>query len=148
MVYHKAHRLLRCHHCGRERPLPRACPDCGNTDLQALGHGTQRIEEVLSGSFPDARILRIDADSTSRKGSLQQALEHIHRGQADIIVGTQMIAKGHDFRNLTLVGVINPDTALFSQDYRASERLFSLLMQVAGVRDAVRTSRAATPAKC
>ncbi len=132
MVYHKAHRLLRCHHCGRERPLPRACPDCGNTDLQALGHGTQRIEEVLSGSFPDARILRIDADSTSRKGSLQQALEHIHRGQADIIVGTQMIAKGHDFRNLTLVGVINPDTALFSQDYRASERLFSLLMQVAG----------------
>ena len=132
MVYHKAHRLLRCHHCGCERILPRTCPDCGNADLQALGHGTQRIEETLAGSFPDARILRIDADSTSRKGSLQQALDTIHHGQADIIVGTQMIAKGHDFRNLTLVGVINPDTALFSQDYRASERLFSLLMQVAG----------------
>ena len=132
MVYHKAHRLLRCHHCGCERTLPRVCPDCGNADLQGLGHGTQRVEEALSGSFPDARILRIDADSTSRKGSLQQALDTIHRGQVDIIVGTQMIAKGHDFRNLTLVGVINPDTSLFSQDYRASERLFSLLMQVAG----------------
>mgnify|MGYP004468945213 FL=1 len=132
MVYHKAHRLLRCHHCGCERTLPRVCPDCGNADLQALGHGTQRIEETLSGSFPDARILRIDADSTSRKGSLQLALDTIHRGDADIIVGTQMIAKGHDFRNLTLVGVINPDTSLFSQDYRASERLFSLLIQVAG----------------
>lgn len=132
MVYHKSHRLLRCHHCGCERPVPRVCPDCGNVDLQALGHGTQRIEEGLKIYFPDARVLRIDADSTSRKGSLQQALHDIHQGEVDIIVGTQMIAKGHDFQNLTLVGVLNPDTALFSHDYRSSERLFALLMQVAG----------------
>ena len=132
MVYHKSHRLLRCHHCGLERPVPRVCPDCGNADLQALGQGTQRVEEGLKICFPDARVLRIDADSTSRKGSLQQALFSIHRGEVDIIIGTQMIAKGHDFRNLTLVGVLNPDTALFSHDYRSSERLFALLMQVAG----------------
>ncbi len=132
MVYHKSHRLLRCHHCGYERPVPRVCPDCGNADLQALGHGTQRIEESLKICFPDARIMRVDADSTSRKGSLQRALHSIHHGEVDIIVGTQMIAKGHDFQNLTLVGVLNPDTALFSHDYRASEKLFAMLVQVAG----------------
>ena len=132
MVYHKSHRLLRCHHCGYERPVPRVCPDCGNADLQALGHGTQRIEESLEICFPDARIMRVDADSTSRKGSLQRALHSIHHGEIDIIVGTQMIAKGHDFQNLTLVGVLNPDTALFSHDYRASEKLFAMLVQVAG----------------
>lgn len=132
MVYHKFHRLLRCHHCGLERPVPKGCPDCGNVDLLAMGRGTQRIEEELGKYFPEARILRVDADSTSRKGSLQAALESIHHGQVDIIVGTQMIAKGHDFQNLTLVGVLNPDTALFSHDYRASERLFALLVQVAG----------------
>lgn len=132
MVYHKSHRLLRCHHCGLERSVPRGCPDCGNIDLRALGQGTQRIEEALGNCFPQARILRIDADSTSRKGSLQTALQKIHHGEVDIIVGTQMIAKGHDFKNLTLVGVLNPDTALFSHDYRASERLFALLVQVAG----------------
>ena len=132
MVYHKSHRLLRCHHCGLERPVPRVCPDCGNADLQMLGRGTQRIEEGLKSCFPEAGILRIDADSTSRKGSLLAALQSVHRGEIDIIVGTQMIAKGHDFQNLTLVGVLNPDTALFSHDYRASERLFAQLVQVAG----------------
>ncbi len=132
MVYHKSHRLLRCHHCGLERPIPRICPDCGNVDLQTLGRGTQRIEEGLNSTFPDARILRIDADSTRKKGSLETALEMVHKGEIDIVIGTQMISKGHDFQNMTLVGVLNPDTALFSHDYRAGERLFSQLMQVAG----------------
>ena len=132
MVYHKSHRLLRCHHCGLERPIPRVCPDCGNIDLQTLGRGTQRIEEGLASYFPDARILRIDADSTRKKGSLESALEMVHKGEIDIVIGTQMISKGHDFQNMTLVGVMNPDTALFSHDYRAGERLFSQLMQVAG----------------
>ncbi len=132
MVYHKSHRLLRCHHCGLERPIPRVCPDCGNMDLQTLGRGTQRIEEGLNAYFPNARILRIDADSTRKKGSLEMALERVHKGEIDIVIGTQMISKGHDFQNMTLVGVLNPDTALFSHDYRAGERLFSQLMQVAG----------------
>lgn len=132
MVFHKSHRLLRCHHCGLERSIPRVCPDCGNSDLQTLGRGTQRIEEGLAGYFPDARILRIDADSTRKKGSLETALEMVHKGEIDIVIGTQMISKGHDFQNMTLVGVLNPDAALFSHDYRAGERLFSQLMQVAG----------------
>jgi primosomal protein N' (replication factor Y) len=101
-------------------------------DLQPLGRGTQRIEEYLHTLFPEARVLRIDADSTRKKGSAQAAFETVHRGEVDILLGTQMVAKGHDFQRLTLVGVINPDTALFSHDYRAGERLFAQLMQVAG----------------
>jgi primosomal protein N' (replication factor Y) len=132
MVLHKPEHRLRCHHCSLELRIPRACPDCGNVDLQPLGRGTQRVEEGLQAMFPDARILRIDADSTRRKGSAQAAFDTVHRGEVDILVGTQMVAKGHDFKKLTLVGVLNPDTALFSQDYRASERLFAQLMQVAG----------------
>ncbi|MDR0933826.1 MAG: primosomal protein N', partial [Burkholderiaceae bacterium] len=132
MVLHKTRRLLLCHHCGLELPVPRACPDCGYVDLKPLGRGTQRIEESLQMLFPEARVLRIDADSTRKKGSLQAALDRVHQGRADILVGTQMLAKGHDFRNLTLVGVMNPDAALFSHDYRASERLFAQLMQVGG----------------
>jgi primosomal protein N' (replication factor Y) (superfamily II helicase) len=132
MVLHKPEHRLRCHHCSLELRIPRACPDCGNVDLQPLGRGTQRVEEGLQAMFPEARILRIDADSTRRKGSAQEAFDTVHRGEVDILVGTQMVAKGHDFKKLTLVGVLNPDTALFSQDYRASERLFAQLMQVAG----------------
>lgn len=132
LVLHKSQRCLRCHHCGLEQPVLRACPDCGYVDLKPLGRGTQRIEESLQQHFPAARILRIDADSTRRKGSMEMALEQVHDGKADILVGTQMIAKGHDFRHLTLVGVVNPDTALFSHDYRAGERLFAQLMQVGG----------------
>ncbi|MDQ7968075.1 MAG: primosomal protein N' [Oxalicibacterium faecigallinarum] len=132
LVLHKRDRRLRCHHCGLEQRIPHACPDCGNVDLKPLGQGTQRVEETLHGIFPDARIMRIDADSTRLKGSAQQAFDAVHRGEVDILIGTQMVAKGHDFRNLTLVGVLNPDTALFSHDYRASERLFAQLMQVAG----------------
>ena len=132
MVLHRPERRLRCHHCSLELRIPHACPTCGNIDLQPLGRGTQRIEEGLQALFPDARILRIDADSTRRKGSAQEAFDTVHRGDVDILIGTQMVAKGHDFKKLTLVGVLNPDTALFSQDYRASERLFAQLMQVAG----------------
>ena len=132
MVLHRPERRLRCHHCSLELRIPHACPTCGNIDLQPLGRGTQRIEEGLQALFPQARILRIDADSTRRKGSAQEAFDTVHRGDVDILIGTQMVAKGHDFKKLTLVGVLNPDTALFSQDYRASERLFAQLMQVAG----------------
>jgi primosomal protein N' (replication factor Y) len=132
MVLHRPEHRLRCHHCSLELRIPHSCPTCGNIDLQPLGRGTQRIEEGLQSLFPDARVLRIDADSTRRKGSAQAAFDTVHRGDVDILIGTQMVAKGHDFKNLTLVGVLNPDTALFSQDYRASERLFAQLMQVAG----------------
>lgn len=132
MVLHKPERRLRCHHCSLELRIPSSCPTCGNVDLQPLGRGTQRIEEHLQVLFPEARVLRIDADSTRKKGSAQAAFEAVHRGEVDILLGTQMVAKGHDFQRLTLVGVINPDTALFSHDYRAGERLFAQLMQVAG----------------
>jgi primosomal protein N' (replication factor Y) (superfamily II helicase) len=132
MVLHKPEHRLRCHHCSLELRIPRSCPTCGNVDLQPLGRGTQRVEEGLQALLPEARILRIDADSTRRKGSAQAAFDSVHRGDVDILIGTQMVAKGHDFQNLTLVGILNPDTALFSQDYRASERLFAQLMQVSG----------------
>jgi len=132
MVLHRPEHRLRCHHCSLELRIPRHCPTCGNVDLQPLGRGTQRVEEGLQAMFPEARILRIDADSTRLKGSAQAAFDSVHRGEVDILVGTQMVAKGHDFKKLTLVGILNPDTALFSQDYRASERLFAQLMQVAG----------------
>ena len=132
MVLHQSERKLRCHHCSLEARIPRHCPTCGNVDLQPLGRGTQRVEESLHKHFPAARILRIDADSTRKKGSAQAAFDSVHDGEIDILVGTQMVAKGHDFQNLTLVGALNPDTALFSHDYRASERLFAQLMQVAG----------------
>ena len=132
MVLHKPEKRLRCHHCSLELKIPASCPTCGNVDLQPLGRGTQRIEEHLQVLFPEARVLRIDADSTRKKGSAQAAFETVHRGEVDILLGTQMVAKGHDFQRLTLVGVINPDTALFSHDYRAGERLFAQLMQVSG----------------
>jgi len=141
LVLHKGDHALRCHHCGLEQRIPRSCPTCGNIDLQPLGRGTQRVEEGLQAVFPDARVFRIDADSTRLKGSAEAAFDTVHRGEVDILIGTQMVAKGHDFKNLTLVGALNPDTALFSQDYRASERLFAQLMQVAG-----RAGRAAAKA--
>ena len=150
-VFHKIDRSLRCHHCGYTEPVPRACPDCGNPDIAPMGRGTERLEEHLghllcSVSRPDGqavRIVRIDADSTRLKGALQSQLAQVHSGEVDVLVGTQMIAKGHDFRRITLVAAINPDGALFSSDFRAPERLFSLLMQAAGRagRDASNTSR-------
>ncbi|MFZ6655019.1 primosomal protein N' [Undibacterium sp. TJN19] len=132
LVLHKGDHRLRCHHCGLEQRIPRSCPTCGNIDLQPLGRGTQRMEESLAAIFPEARVFRIDADSTRLKGSAAAAFERVHAGEVDILIGTQMVAKGHDFKHLTLVAALNPDAALFSQDYRASERLFAQLMQVAG----------------
>lgn len=123
---------LQCHHCGDAMPVPRACPDCGDADIQPMGRGTQRVEEFLAQRFPHARILRIDADATRRKGSAQALFARVHAGDADILVGTQMVSKGHDFARLTLVGVLNADATLFSQDFRAPERLLAQLMQVAG----------------
>ena len=139
-VFHKIDRTLRCHHCGFAERVPRACPDCGNIDIAPVGRGTERLEEHLAELLaevkrPDGgtvRIARIDADSTRLKGALQSQLASVHAGEVDVLVGTQMIAKGHDFRHITLAASINPDSALFSSDFRAPERLFSLLMQAAG----------------
>jgi primosomal protein N' (replication factor Y) len=147
MVLHKPDYRLRCHHCGLEHRIPKACPTCGNVDIQPLGRGTQRVEEGLQSLLPEARLLRIDADSTRRKGSAQAAFDSVHRGEVDILIGTQMVAKGHDFKNLTLVGILNPDTALFSQDYRASERLFAQLMQVAGRAGRVAPKEGGSPSE-
>jgi primosomal protein N' (replication factor Y) len=132
LVLHAADRALRCHHCGAEAPIPRACPVCGNVDLRPHGRGTQRVEESLAALFPQARIVRIDRDSARRRGELARTLEGVHRGEADILVGTQLLAKGHDFPGLTLVCVLNADSALLSTEYRAPERLFATLAQVSG----------------
>ena len=139
-VFHKIDRTLRCHHCGFTERVPRACPTCGNPDIAPVGRGTERLEEHLGELFADirrpdgapVRIARIDADSTRLQGALESQLAAVHAGEVDVLVGTQMIAKGHDFRRITLVAAVNPDGALFSSDFRAPERLFSLLMQSAG----------------
>jgi primosomal protein N' (replication factor Y) len=150
-VFHKLDRTLRCHHCGFTERVPRACPSCGNADISPMGRGTEQLEEHLAELLvnvrrPDGqavRILRIDADSTKHKGALESQLAQVHSGEVDVLVGTQMIAKGHDFRRITLVAAINPDNALFSSDFRAPERLFSLLMQAGGRagRDAGQSSQ-------
>ena len=135
MVLHKVSRgssNLCCHHCGLIKYIPKACPDCGNVDLTPMGQGTQKVEQYLAEKFPQAKILRIDADSTRSKGSAEELFGSIHDGEVDIVVGTQMITKGHDYQSVGLVGVIDADVSLFSQDYRAAERLFAQLMQVAG----------------
>jgi primosomal protein N' (replication factor Y) (superfamily II helicase) len=136
-VFHKLDRTLRCHHCGLTERVPKACPDCGNLDIAPMGRGTEQLEEQLGALLKgpgesSARIARIDADSTRLKGSLQAQLGAVHAGEVDVLVGTQMITKGHDFRRITLVAAVNPDTSLFSSDFRAPERLFALLMQAAG----------------
>jgi primosomal protein N' (replication factor Y) len=147
-VFHKIDRTLRCHHCGFTERVPRACPACGNVDIEPMGRGTEQLEEQLGELLADVRrpgtvsaehpqgeplrIARIDADSTRLKGALEEQLAAVHAGEVDVLVGTQMIAKGHDFRRITLVAAVNPDGALFSSDFRAPERLFSLLMQAAG----------------
>lgn len=132
LVVHLGLKKLRCHHCGHEQKIPNQCPSCGDADLHPTGHGTQRLEQTLAQLFPNARIARVDRDSTSRKNALVDILEKVHKQEIDILIGTQMLAKGHDFPNLTLVGVIDTDGALHSPDFRASERLFAQLMQVAG----------------
>ena len=132
LVLHLADRRLRCHHCGFEARVPRACPTCGNQDIHPFGRGTQRLEVWLQEHFPDARILRVDRDSVKSRKQWETMIDRIHGGDADILVGTQMLAKGHDFPKLTLVGMLGADAALFAADWRAPERLFAQLMQVAG----------------
>ena len=141
-VFHKPDRTLRCHHCGYAAPVPRACPTCGNQHLKAVGQGTQRIEETLHALLPAARIARIDRDSTRRRHDAKKALDAVHAGEVDVLVGTQMIAKGHDFQRVSLVVVLNPDGQLASHDFRAPERLFATLMQVSG-----RAGRAGLPSR-
>ena len=132
VVWHRKDGLLRCHHCGASKRVPPACPTCGNQDLTPFGRGTQRLEEALQAVLPSARILRIDADSTRGKGAAQAAFETAHHGEVDVLVGTQMVAKGHDFQRVRLVVAVNVDAALFSHQPKSAERLFSQLMQVAG----------------
>ena len=140
LVVHRDAFELRCHHCGHRERLARACPQCGNVDLLPMGHGTQRLERALAERFPSARIARVDRDSTRREGAFAAIREQVHAGDIDIMVGTQMLAKGHDFPRLTLVGVLGADNALYSADFRATERLGALLFQVAG-----RAGRAGLP---
>lgn len=132
LVVHLRRGRLSCHHCGHEEKMVRQCPSCGNADLRPTGHGTQRLENTLAAVFPQARILRVDRDSMRSKHALTDMMNAMHARDIDILVGTQMLAKGHDFPNLTLVGVLDTDSALFSPDFRAAERLFAQLMQVAG----------------
>jgi primosomal protein N' (replication factor Y) len=132
LVLHLKDQRLRCHYCGHEEPIARVCPSCGNQDLMPAGHGTQRLEQALADALPGARILRVDRDSTRAKHAFSQMQARIREHQVDVLVGTQMLAKGHDFPRLTLVGVVNADAALYSSDFRASERLYAQLTQVAG----------------
>jgi len=132
--------MLRCHHCGHAERVPSACPSCGNVDLLPQGFGTQRLARALADVFPDARIARIDRDTTRARGAFADVRARIERGEVDVMIGTQMLAKGHDFPRLTLVGVVGADNALYSADFRATERALALLTQVAG-----RAGRAALP---
>jgi primosomal protein N' (replication factor Y) len=137
MVLHKAGALtkksiLSCHHCGLARPIPSHCPDCGNADLKTLGQGTQKIEDAIEEMWFGARVLRVDTDSSKSSKGAEELFQEIHQGKVDIVVGTQMIAKGHDYQNIGLVAVLDADARLFSQDFRAAERLFAQLVQVAG----------------
>ncbi|MFQ5993562.1 MAG: primosomal protein N' [Acidiferrobacterales bacterium] len=132
LTFHRRRAQLRCHHCGRESPQPAACPVCHGAALHALGEGTERVEAALARLFPSARIVRIDRDSTRRKGELEEQLRRVDVGEADIMVGTQMLSKGHDFPNVTLVGVLNADQRLYSVDFRASEQLVQQILQVSG----------------
>ena len=132
LTLHRSAGKLRCHHCGTEQAVPAQCPACGNLDLRSIGAGTQRIEAGLAELFPHAEVLRIDRDSTRRKGSLEDLLTRIQDGKRQILVGTQMLAKGHDFPKVTLVGIVDADQGLYSADFRGAERMAQLIVQVAG----------------
>ena len=131
-TYHQHQRVLRCHHCGAQKTVPIQCGHCGSTHLVTTGLGTEQLEETLKARFPQYNIARIDRDSTARKGKLEGYLEDIQQGKSQILIGTQMLAKGHHFPNVTLVALVNVDNALFSLDFRAEERLAQLYVQVAG----------------
>lgn len=129
---HQNYRQLRCHHCDSQRPVPQQCPKCGSTHLVSVGVGTEQLENELAPLFPDTPITRIDRDTTSRKGSLEQHLADVHQGGARILIGTQMLAKGHHFPDVTLVALLDVDGALFSADFRSAERFAQLYTQVSG----------------
>ncbi len=136
-VMHKAGALskrsvLSCHHCGLVMPITSFCPECGNADLRSLGHGSQKLEDAVEEMWPQARVLRVDTDSSRKSKGAEALFQEIHDGNVDIVVGTQMIAKGHDYRNIGLVAVLDADSRLYSADFRAAERLFAQLVQVAG----------------
>ncbi|MFK3619436.1 primosomal protein N' [Pasteurella multocida] len=131
-TYHQHQRALRCHHCAAQKPIPRQCEHCGSTHLITTGLGTEQLEQTLASRFPQYQITRIDRDSTARKGKLEDYLTDIQQGKSQILIGTQMLAKGHHFPNVTLVALVNVDSALFSLDFRAEERLAQLYVQVAG----------------
>lgn len=132
LTYHKSNRMLRCHYCGYATPLPKVCPHCKEEALSDLGVGTEKIEEELHGLLPNARVLRMDVDTTSRKGAHKKMIDAFRNHEYDILLGTQIVAKGLDFSDVTLVGVINADTSLNIPDFRSSENTYSLLSQVAG----------------
>lgn len=137
LVLHKpgaitAKPILSCHHCGLVKSVPKSCPECGDADIRPIGQGTQKIEDAIGLAWPNARILRIDADSSRRGRGAEDMMQAVHAGEIDIIIGTQMIAKGHDYQNIRVVGVLDADARLYSHDYRAPERLFAQLVQVAG----------------
>ncbi|PWG64856.1 primosomal protein N' [Spiribacter halobius] len=131
-TYHRGRARLHCHHCDREQPLPRHCPECGSVDLRPLGLGTERVEAALEAAFPETSLVRIDRDSTRRRGSFETRMEAVRRGEARLLLGTQMLAKGHHLPAVTLVGIIDADQGLFGADFRAPERLAQLIVQVAG----------------
>ena len=132
LAFHQKAQRLKCHHCGFQGRVPTSCEHCGSPELIAAGHGTERVEEALQRALPELRMARVDRDSTREKGSVEKVFQALEKGELDVLVGTQMLAKGHDFPKLTLVGVVNADGALFSADFRAAERLAAQLMQVAG----------------
>jgi len=132
LTWHRRDNRLHCHHCGSQRPLDSHCPECKGRDLHPQGQGTERVEQALAGHFPDVEILRIDRDTTRRKGELDKLLEQARSGHGRLLLGTQMLAKGHHFPNVTLVGILDADHGLFSTDFRASERMAQLIVQVAG----------------
>ena len=132
LIYHRAQHLLRCHHCDAQRAVPAGCPACGSPDLRPLGQGTERLEELLAERFPDAEIVRIDRDSTRRKGSLETLMRRVQAGRRQILLGTQMLTKGHHLPHVTLVGILDADQGLFGADFRASERMGQLIVQVSG----------------
>ncbi len=140
LVVHRHDAALRCHHCGHEKPIPPACPACDARALRPLGHGTERVEMELAELFPTARLARLDRDAIRRKGSLEAVIRQIHAGEVDILLGTQMLAKGHHFPNVTLAVILDADAGFYSVDFRAPERMAQLIVQVAG-----RAGRASKP---
>ena len=132
LVFHQKDRRLKCHHCGYQSRVPVACASCGSHEMVAAGHGTERFEAALRAKLPSARIARVDRDSTRKRGAAEKIFDAAAAGEIDVLIGTQMLSKGHDFPKITLVGVVNADGAMFSADFRAAERMVAQLCQVAG----------------